>query len=127
MRILCETRKGFIVSNLLFTKLLNKNRIKDKLGKDFFDNVQCLITNYIESHEYHFCFCLRLNLKHYEEYTNSIHEATNCSFKYNSAPIGPDTKIEKSLATVCNNAERTVKKKSKVSSQFFVERKYTQS
>ena len=82
-----------------------------EIGKTFIDSVQSFITNHIEAHESNFCFYLRYNLKHYEEYTNSIDEGTYRALKYNSTPVGPSTNIEKSLAIMCNNAERTVKKK----------------
>ena len=68
-------------------------------------------------------FCLRWNLNHCEEYTNSIHEETNRALKHNSAPVGPSNKIEKSLVIMCNNAERIVKKKSKATSLAFCETK----
>ena len=97
-------------------------QIKFKLGKAFIDSVHSFITNHIEPYESHFCFYLRYNLKYYEEYTNSIHEGTNRVLKYNSAPVGPCTNIEKSLAVMCNNTERTVKK-SKVASLDFCGRK----
>ena len=52
-------------------------QMQSKLGKDFIDSVHSFITNHFEPHESHFYFYLRYNLKHYEEYTNSIHEGMN--------------------------------------------------
>ena len=104
-----ETRKECLDSKLLFKKFLNTKQIKSKLGKAFIYSEQSFITNHIETHESYFCFYLRYNLKHYEEYTNSIHEEMNHALKYYSAPVGPSTNIEKSLAIMCNNAERTEK------------------
>ena len=88
------------------------------MGKAFIDSVQSFITNHIEPYESHFCFYLRYNLKHYEECTNAIHEGTNRALKYNSAPVGPSTNIEKSLAIICNDSERTVKKRKVASLDF---------
>ena len=82
MKSSVEIRKEFLVPKLMFNKFLNTNWIKAKLGKAFIDSVQSLITNHMEPHESHFCFYLRLNLKHYEEYSNSIREGTNCALKY---------------------------------------------
>ena len=94
----CEIQKEFWVFNLVFKIFLNTKQIKSKLGKAFIDSVHSLITNHIESHQSHFCFYLRYNLKHCEKNTNSIHEGTNCALKYNSVPHGSSTKSEKSLA-----------------------------
>ena len=69
-----------------------------------------------EPHESNFCFYLRFNLRHFDEYTNSIHEGTNCRLKYNTAPVDLSTKIEKAIAIICNNAERSRKRKSRVAS-----------
>ena len=118
MRSLYESQKEFLVSKLMFKKLLNSKQIKEKLGKAFIDSVQIFMTNHIEPHESRFCFYLKCNLRHYG-YTNSIHEGTNIALKYNSAPIGPSTKIEKSLVIMCNNTEHTVKKKSKIAALDF--------
>ena len=71
---------------------------------------------HIVLHESNFCFFLRLNLRHFDEYTNSIHEGTNRGLKYNTAPVGPSTKIEKAFTIICNNAERNGKRKSRVTS-----------
>ena len=111
MKSLCETRKEFLVSKLLFKIFLNTKQIKPKLGNAFINSVQSFTTNHIEPHESHVCFYLRCNLKYYEEYTNSFDEGTNRALKYSSAPVGPITNIEKSLLIMCINAEWTVKKK----------------
>ena len=62
---------------------------------------------------------MSLNLRHFEEYTNSIHEETNRGLKYNSAPIGQSTNIAKALAIMCNNLERTETKKKTIASKDF--------
>ena len=105
MRRSCGTQKEFLVSKLLFKIFLNKKQIKSKLGKSFIDTVQSFITNHIRPHEDHFCFYSRYNLKHYEENTNFIHEGTSRALNYNSVCDGPSTKIEKTLAIMCSNAE----------------------
>ena len=117
MKSSCETREEYLVSKLLFKKFLNSKQIKTKLGTTFIQNVENFVTKHIEPHETYFCFYLRLNLRSFEEYTNSIHEGTNRGLKYNSAPVGPSTNIEKALAIMCNNAERSVTKKKKIASK----------
>ena len=72
--------------------------------------------NQIHPYESHFCFNLRLILKHYEEYTNSINEGTNCALKYSSVRVGPCTNFGKVLVIMCNNAVRIVKEKANCSS-----------
>ena len=106
---------------------MNTKQIKFKLGEAFIDSVHSFVTNRIEPHESHFCFYFWFNLKYYEEDTNYIREGINRALKYNSAPVGQSINIEKSLAIMCNNAERTVKQKSKVASLDFRETKYIQS
>ena len=95
MKSSCETREEYLVSKLMFKKFLNSKPIKTKLGTTFIQNVESFVTKHIEPHETYFCFYLRLNLRSFEEYTNSIHEGTNRGLKYNSAPVGPSTNIEK--------------------------------
>ena len=119
MKSSCETREEYLVSKLMFKKFLNSKPIKTKLGTTFIQNVESFVTKHIEPHETYFCFYLRLNLRSFEEYTNSIHEGTNRGLKYNSAPVGPSTNIEKALAIMCNNAERSVTKKKKIASKDF--------
>ena len=74
---------------------LNSKQIKSRLGKSFIESVHNFVTNHIEPHESHFCFYLKLNLRHFEEYANSIHEGTNKGFKHNSTLVGPSANIEK--------------------------------
>ena len=92
-------------------KCLHSKQIKSKLGKTSIENVENFITKHIQLHETHFCFYLRLNLRYFEEYTNSILEETIWGLKYNSAPVGPSTNIKKPFAIMCNNSERTGTKK----------------
>ena len=106
-------------------KCLNSKRIKSKLGISFLENVENFVTKRIESHETHIYFYLRLNLTQFEEYTNSIHEGTNRGLKYNSAPVGPSRNIEKVLAIMCNNLERTGTKKKKIYPKILQDQKCT--
>ena len=103
-----------MASKLMFKKFLNSKQIKSTLGSPFIDSVQNFVTKHIEPHESNFCFYLRLNLRHFDEYTNSIHEGTNHGLEYNTAPVGASTKIEKAMAFICNNAKRNGKRKSRV-------------
>ena len=124
MKHSCETREEYLVSKLIFTNFLNWKQIKSKLGISFIENVENFVTKHIEPHEAYFCFYSRLNLRHFKEYTNSIHEGTNRGLKYNSTPVGPSTNIEKVLAIMCNNSERTGTKK-KLHPKIFVDQKRT--
>ena len=107
MKSSCETQEEYLVSKLIFKIFLSSKQIKSKLGTTFIENIENFVTKHIEPHEIQFCFYLRLNLRHFEDYTNSIHEGTNSGLKYNSTPVGSSTNIEKALAIICNNSERT--------------------
>ena len=98
MKSSCETQQEFMASKLMFKKFWNSKQIKSTLGSLFIDNVQNFVAKHIEPHESNFCFYQRFNLRHFDEYTNSIHEGTNCGLKYNSAPVDPSTEIEKAIA-----------------------------
>ena len=103
----------------MFKTFLNSKQIKSKLGTSFIENVKNFVTKHIKPHETHFCFYLRLNLRHFEEYTNSIHEGTNRGLKYNSASLGPSTNSERALASMCNKIEISGTKKKKIASKDF--------
>ena len=111
MKNSCETREEYLVSKLMFKIFLYSKEIKSKLGTLFIENVENFVTKHIEPQESHFCFYLRLNLRHFGEYNKSIHEGTNRGLKYNFAPEGPSANIKKALIIICNNSERTGKKK----------------
>ena len=81
MKNLCLTQEECLVSKLIFKKSFKLKKIKTKHGTTFIENVELFGTKHIEPHETHFCFYLRLNLRHFEEYTNSIHEGTNRGFE----------------------------------------------
>ena len=116
MKSSCETRQEFMTSKLMFKKFLNSKQIKSTLVSPFIDSVQKFVTKHIEPHESTFCFYLRLNLRHFDIYTNSIHEGTNRGLKHDTALVDPSTEIEKTIATICNNAEHNGKRKSRVAS-----------
>ena len=94
---------------LIFNKILSSKLIKSKLGTTFIENEDNFVTKHIEPRETHFCFYLRLNLRHFGEYTNSVHEGTNWDLKYNSALVVSSSNIKKALAIMCNNSERSKK------------------
>ena len=95
---------------------MKSKQIKSKVGTSFIENVENFVTKHIEPHETHFCFYIRLTVRHFEEYTNSIHKGTKRGLKYNSAPVGPSTNIKQALATMCHSSKRTRTKKKKVAS-----------
>ena len=118
MKNSCETREEHL-AKLMFKKILTSKQIKSKLGTTFVEKVENFVTKRIKPNEIHICFYLRLNIRHFEEYTNSSNEGTNRDFKYNSAPVGPRTNIEKALAIMCNNSKRTGTKKKNIASKDF--------
>ena len=92
-----ETREQYLVFKLIFKKGLNSKQMKSKHGISFIENVENFVTKHIGPHETHFCFYLRLNLRHFEKYTDFIQEVINRGLKYNSAPVDPSTNIKKSF------------------------------
>ena len=87
MKSLYETLDEFMASKLMFKKFFNSKQIKYTFGSPFINSVQSFITKHIEAHESNFCFYLRLNLRHFDEFTNSIHEGTDCGLEYITAPV----------------------------------------
>ena len=81
MKNSCETRQEYLVSKLIFKKNLNSKQIKSELGTTLIENVENFVTKHIEPHKTHLCCYSRLNLRHFDEYTNSIHEVTNRWFE----------------------------------------------
>ena len=100
-----ETREEYLVSKLMLNNFLYSKQIKSKLGTTFIESRDFSHKTYQTSLKKS-CFYLRLNLRHFEEYMNSIHEGTNRRLMYNSAQVGPNTNIEKALAIMCNTPER---------------------
>ena len=72
-----EIQEEFLVSKLMLKIFLNFKQIKSKLGTTFIESVENFVTKYIKSHETRFGFHLKLNPRHFEEYTNSFHKGNN--------------------------------------------------
>ena len=51
-------------------------------------------------------FYLRKNIRHYGEYSNSIHEGTNKGIKYNAVPVLPTSSLDNALIILSKNAQR---------------------
>ena len=83
--------------------------MKSSFGISFIESIQNFATNHIESQETHFWFYLRLNLRNFEEYTDSLHEGTNRGLNYNSAVINPSMNIKKHLQ-ICVTILKEVEK-----------------
>ena len=107
MKSSCETRAVYLVSKLMVKQFLNSKQIKSKHGTTFIKNTGNFVTTHIEPHETQFCFYFRWNLRHFEEYTNSIHEGTKKGLKYDSALVGSSANIEKALTIMCTSSEST--------------------
>ena len=56
-------------------------------------------------------YYLRKHIRHYGEYTNSIHEGTNRGLKFNAAPVTPCTRLDNSIVILSQNGCRTSQKK----------------
>merc|ERR1711966_478056 len=111
MRYYCENEMEYQISKMMFFRFINTSFIKEKLGKAFIDSVEHFVRAHIEPHEKHYCFYLRKNLRHFDEFTNSVHEGTNNGIRHSAAAVGPSTLIEKSLVILSENGYRNINNK----------------
>ena len=57
-------------------------------------------------HEHNYLFYLRINVRHFDEYSNSGQEGTNCGLKKCAGAVVPLNKFDVSLTKLCNQATR---------------------
>ena len=99
MKSSCETRTEFLISKQLFLKYINTYCVT-ALGLPFTEPLLVWYRNSIETQESNFCFYLRNRIRHYDEYTNSIHEGTNNALKHRSGAVQPSLTLKKSVAKI---------------------------
>lgn len=88
MKSSCETRNEFLFSKKLFFKYIYRH-CESVFGKPFTNPLLVWYRNCVENLESNFCFWKRSRVRHYDEYTNSIHEGTNYSPKHRSDAVVP--------------------------------------
>ena len=110
-KLSCESRTEYDYSFKVFKKFVESCEIKDKLTEAFPKSVLLFLKNNVQTQETHYVMYHKVIRRHYEEYSNSIHEGTNRGIKYNAAPVTPATHLDHSLVIMTKNAERNAKRK----------------
>ena len=117
MRLSCESREEYECSFKVFKKFAESQEIKDKITELFSKSVLLFLKNNVQTQETHYLMYRKTFRRNYEEYSNSIHEGTNCGIKYNAVPVTPGTHLDHSLIIMSKNGVRNAKrKKTKTSS-----------
>ena len=113
MKLSCETKSEYDYSFNVFKKFVVSQEIKEKLTEAFSQSVLLFLKNNLQTQEAHYVMYRKIFRRHYEEYSNSIHEGTNRGLKYNAAPVTPGTRLDHSLIIMTKNGHRNAKKKKK--------------
>ena len=89
----------------MISKILLYNYIcsvTEQIGQKNVDDVLEFVKGHVKGHEHTYMFYLRIDIHHYEEYSNSSHEGTNAGFKHCAGTVVPMNKFNKSLTKLCN-------------------------
>ena len=113
MKLSCENKYEYDYSFKVFQKFVVSQEVKEKLTQAFSRSVLLFLKNNLQTQESHYVIYRKLFRRHYEEYSNSIHEGTNRAIKYNAAPVTPGTRLDHSLIIMTKNGQRNAKKKKK--------------
>ena len=74
-------------------------------------------------HEHNYLFYLRINVRHFDEYSNSGQEGTNCGLKKCAGAVVPLNKFDVSLTKLCNQATRKAAIRGQSTTKGFLQRK----
>ena len=116
----CETMQEYNYSKFQLTRYIKSDYVTSTLGYVFAENVLRWLRKYVFVHESYFLFCLRKHIRHYGEYSNSIHEGTNNAIRSAAATVTKAHKIENSLGIICRNAGRTLAAKQRKNSSEYL-------
>ena len=111
MKLSCETSEEYNYSFKVFKKFVQSKEIQEKLTELFSKSVLLFLKNNVQTNETHYVMYRKTWRRHYEEYSNSIHEGTNRGLKYNAAPVTPGTRLDHSLIIMSKNGVRNAKRK----------------
>ena len=90
----CSTYLQYRYSRYLFMKYLYSREIIDTFGVSFSNNVAMFLRKHILPHEKTFLYCLRNNIRHYGEYSNTPLEGTNFGLKHSSIATHPGLSMD---------------------------------
>jgi len=110
----CLTKSEYELSKNLFFQFLNSQEIREGLGQIFIHDVTKFVRESVLPQEAYYCFYLRKNSRHFDEYSNSSHEGTNNAMKNCSSPVKPSHNLEKSMTILSKQGERSVAKKKRL-------------
>ena len=96
-----ETREAYMLSKYLLLKYVNSPQVVEQLGTLMASHMVLFLRKYIDPHESKFLFYLRKHVRHYAEYSNSVHKGTNNAIKYSSTPVKPSSLLRYSFQPVC--------------------------
>lgn len=90
---------------------MNTKKIRDGLGQNFIDNVTAFVRKRVIPQEEYYCFYLRRDKRHFEEYSNSAHEGMNNAIKNCSSPVKPSHHLDHYMQILSRQGERSVANK----------------
>ena len=107
MKSYCEAEKEYLISKRLLLHYFDSNIVKKTLG----DIPSRTIMNFLRTnffvHEEKFVFYKRLDIRHFDEYTNSCGEGTNNHVKNSGIGAKPNISIDKASSIIVRNGERS--------------------
>ena len=106
----CSTYLRYKYSRYLFMKYLYSREIIDTFGVSFANNVAMFVRKHILPHEKTFLYCLRKNIRHYGEYSNTPLEGTNFGLKHSSIATHPGLSMDNSMIILSQLSEKHVTK-----------------
>ena len=96
MKPSCETKSEYLLSKKLFLMYIYTHCQRES-GMVFTNPLLLWFRNSLEPHEGSYCFWCRKFVRHYAEYTNSIHEGTNNSLKHRDGAVLPSLNLQTSV------------------------------
>ena len=81
-KLSCERREEYKYSLKAYKKFVESQEIKDKLTELSSKSVLLFLKNNVQTLETHYVMCRKILRRHYEDYSNSIHEGPNSEITY---------------------------------------------
>ena len=103
-------------------KYLYSREIINTFGVSFSNNVAMFVRKHVLPHEKSFLYCLRKNIRHYSEYSNTPLEGTNYGLKNSSISTQHGLSMDNSMIILSQLSEKHV---TKVNSNVIKQNKHT--
>ena len=114
-----ETREEYMLSKYLLLKYVNSPQVVEQLGTLMASHMVLFLRKYIDPHESKFLFYLRKNVRHYGEYSNTIHDGTNNAIKHSTTPVKPSFVLSHTFKLINTQAKMSNTRKRYESSKHF--------